>query len=103
MVDQVASVSMVVDLALVKQYCRIEHSEDDILLVQMVQAATEQANHLCARVFDASAPQSVKQWVLMRVGFMYENRTATLENGQSAVPVRHFVDGLLDPYLEHAP
>ena len=92
MVDQVASVSMVVDLALVKQYCRIEHSEDDILLVQMVQAATEQANHLCARVFDASAPQSVKQWVkqwvLMRVGFMYEKRTATLENGQSAVPVR---------------
>ena len=96
-------VSLVVDLMLVKQHCRIEHAEDDELLRNMISAATDQANHLCACVFDSTAPTAVKQWIMMRVGFMYENRTATLENGQGEVPVRHFVDGLLDPYLRIAP
>jgi len=93
----------VVSLDEVKRHCRIDHNFDNEEIKNMVAAATEQANHLCGVVFDASAPKAVKQWVLMRVGFMYENRTATLENGQGEVPVRHFVDGLLDPYLKHSP
>ena len=93
----------VVSIDDVKRHCRIDHDADNAQIENMIAAATEQANHLCGVEFGVNAPKAVKQWVLMRVGFMYENRTATLENGQGEVPVRHFVDGLLDPYLKHSP
>ena len=93
----------VVSIDEAKRHCHIDHDADDAEIETMIAAATEQANHLCGIEFDVSAPKAVKQWVLMRVGFMYENRTATLENGQGEVPVRHLVEGLLDPYLKHSP
>ena len=83
----------VVSIDEVKRHCRIDHDADNAEIENMIAAATEQANHLCGVEFGVNAPKAVKQWVLMRAGFMYENRTATLEN----------VDGLLDPYLKHSP
>jgi uncharacterized phiE125 gp8 family phage protein len=46
----------------------------------------------------ASVPQQIKQWMLMRIGAMYENREEIIV-GQRVVSVDlPFVDRLLDPY-----
>ena len=44
----------------------------------------------------AAVPQSIKQWILLHVGHLYENREATMP-GISITPLP-FVSGLLDGY-----
>lgn len=46
----------------------------------------------------ADVPQSIKQWIMIRVGQMYEQREAVTPDKYMDVG-RDFVDGLLDPYL----
>lgn len=44
----------------------------------------------------ADVPQAIKQWMLLMVGHLYENREAVSAGVQmSALP---YIDGLLDPY-----
>ena len=42
-------------------------------------------------------PKAIKQWVLVDLATLYENREAVMSYGVNAVPYA-FVDGLLDPY-----
>ena len=44
----------------------------------------------------AAVPQSIKQWILLHVGHLYENREATMP-GISITPLP-FIGGLLDGY-----
>ena len=44
----------------------------------------------------SDVPQAIKQWILLQVGHLYENREATLP-GVSITPLP-FVGSLLDPY-----
>lgn len=47
----------------------------------------------------ADVPQGIKQWLLLRIGALYENREDVVVNGRSiAVTPMSFVDSLLDPY-----
>lgn len=42
-------------------------------------------------------PKAIKQWVLVDLATLYENREAVINYGVNSVPYA-FVDGLLDPY-----
>lgn len=42
-------------------------------------------------------PKAIKQWVLVDLATLYENREAVMNYGVNSVPYA-FVDGLLDPY-----
>lgn len=44
-----------------------------------------------------AVPKAIKQWVLVDLATLYENREAVMSYGVNAVPYP-FVDGLLDPY-----
>jgi len=47
----------------------------------------------------AQTPDSIRIWIKMRVGALYENREA-LSQGSAGVNLpRTFVDGILDPYI----
>lgn len=46
--------------------------------------------------YGAECPESVRQWILLQVGHMYENR-ASINVGNSVTPMP-YVDGLLDRY-----
>lgn len=47
-----------------------------------------------------TVPESIKTWIKMRVGAMYENREAIQEGSRSRYELpRSFIDGLLDQYI----
>lgn len=47
-----------------------------------------------------SIPKPVKQWILMRVGMLYENREASVDSREQIAALPHFAcNGLLDPYV----
>ena len=43
-------------------------------------------------------PQGIKQWMLLRIGALYENREEIAVGRGIVVPSLPFVDGLLDPF-----
>lgn len=45
----------------------------------------------------AQVPNSIKQWILVDIATLYENREAVMSGSVSSIPYP-FVDGLLDPY-----
>lgn len=45
----------------------------------------------------ANVPYAIKQWVLVDIATLYENREAVMSYGVNSVPYA-FVDGLLDPF-----
>jgi len=60
----------------------------------------EQANAVlirftCGYADAASVPQEIKQWMLLQIGMMYENRESVAAGTISEIP---YVDRLLDPY-----
>lgn len=44
-----------------------------------------------------NVPKAIKQWLLIDIATLYENREAVMNYGVNSVPYA-FVDGLLDPY-----
>lgn len=46
----------------------------------------------------ATVPAAIRQWLLLQVGAMYENRQAADGGAMAATTVLPFVDALLDPY-----
>jgi hypothetical protein len=55
----------------------------------------------------AAVPQPIKQWVMLRVGAMYEHRESLMAGNfanQTAELPRNYVDGLLDEFvvMEHS-
>ena len=53
--------------------------------------------YVCGYVDAAAVPQAIKQWMLLAIGTMYENRATSGAAQVYAVPDR-FWSGLLDPY-----
>lgn len=46
----------------------------------------------------ADVPEGIRQWILLRVNTLYENREEVAILGRGKVDPLPFVDGLLDPY-----
>lgn len=83
------------DTAIIKQWCRIDGSEFDLVLPVLIAAATALASHETGTDYEVEAmPEAVQQWCAVNIGYWLAN--PDLLNG-SAVP-SPFLAGLLDPY-----
>ena len=81
-------------------HLRVDHTDEDALIGSLIIAARELAEHETGRVFSTDwpagdVPASIRQWMLLAIGDMYDRRAASGERPA----VRHdFVDARLDRY-----
>ena len=92
-----------ITLAEAKLFLRIDHSEEDTLLGQMITAVRTEAENRTRRTFVGDGaedvPAPVRQWMLCRLSSLYEQRES-FATGQNFAEFSHaFIDGLLDPYI----
>lgn len=88
-----------VDLEDFKEYLRIEHKSEDVLIESLLEAASSAAENWCRAVFEEGAvPQEVLLAVKMHAGYHYEHRSEPDEKGYQAM-MRAFHD-LLAPYVD---
>ncbi|WP_288659535.1 MULTISPECIES: head-tail connector protein [Pseudomonas] len=91
-----------IDLALVKQHLRVEHSEEDTLIQGYIDAATAFIEKHCDRVLvetpllpeEMGYTKDVIQAAMLLVGHWYANREAVVV-GQAASNVPMAVESLL--------
>lgn len=55
-------------------------------------------NYTCGHGVVKDVPQAIKQWILMAVATMYDQRGALVTGTINEIP-RGFMQGLLDPYI----
>lgn len=57
--------------------------------------------YTCGYGAASAVPEGIKQWMLMRIGTLYENPSAIVIDQRSAMVVMppEFIDGLLDPFV----
>lgn len=106
MIDTASAISAVT-LEEAKHHLRVDHNEDDALIKALCLSCTQLAEHELQRAlvsregipgFGATSeatPAGVKQWILLHVGFFYENRSSAVESTKNPLP---FLDALLDPW-----
>lgn len=98
---------MCVDIETVKNFLRVDHSSEDELITQMIEASTQlvetrlrrpvigkEANALATSI--DTVPKAVQLATCVIVAFMYENRMATAEELRSRV----LCQSLLDQYID---
>lgn len=85
----------------VKLHCRIDHYDEDSLLIAMIDAAAASVgDYLNApEPLDNTAPAPVKAAALLLVGDLYSNREALVERPLSKNPT---FERLLNPYRVYA-
>ena len=88
----------IVELADFKEYQKIEHDDEDLVIEQLIYAAERAAMNWCRTEFDETAEKPVKLAVMMHAGYQYEHRSEPDEKGYSAM-MRAFRD-LLSPYSD---
>ena len=96
-----------VTLADAKHHLRVEINDDDTLIESLCMAATQMAEHVLQRALisrgdvvgygdsPADVPNAIRQWMLLQIGHLYENRESASKFKVEALP---FVDRLLDPF-----
>lgn len=62
------------------------------------EASAVEINFTAGYGLAAAVPQAIKNWILMRVGSLYEFREEVAIMGRSRIDPLPFVDGLLEPY-----
>lgn len=87
------------DLQLVKDWCRIDGDEFDLILPVLIAGATKQASHACGTDYAAEAmPETVTAWVCAQVAFWIDNPESGSDGRMKPSP---FLAGLLDPYRNY--
>ena len=98
---------MIVSLEEAKTHLRIQHDEEDALIVGLIQQAQTAAQDFCRVSFEpyiddagheAEVPGPVKLAVLLMVGYFYEHREA--EDGASYRTMRRAFTTLLYPHRD---
>lgn len=98
---------MIVSLEEAKTHLRIQHDEEDALIVGLIQQAQTAAQDFCRVSFEpyiddegneADVPGPVKLAVLLMVGYFYEHREA--EDGASYRTMRRAFTTLLYPHRD---
>lgn len=80
----------------IKAWCRIDGSEFDAILTDLIADATKRAGSETGNdYFTVEMPSSVKIWCGMQVAHWVRNAEATTDRALYKTP---YVDGLLDPY-----
>ena len=86
----------------VKRHCRIDHNDEDALLLALIDTATAAcADYLNMPAADlvVAVPAPVKSAALLLVGALYENRESMGERPFHKNPA---FEALLNPYRVHA-
>jgi uncharacterized phage protein (predicted DNA packaging) len=86
----------------VKRHCRIDHNDEDALLLALIDTATAAcADYLNMAAADlvVAVPAPVKSAALLLVGALYENRESQGERPFHKNPA---FEALLNPYRVHA-
>ena len=86
----------------VKRHCRIDHSDEDALLLALIDTAIAAcADYLNMDAADlvVAVPAPVKSAALLLVGALYENRESMGERPFHKNPA---FEALLNPYRAHA-
>jgi hypothetical protein len=87
------------DTTVVKQWCRIDGTEFDLILPVLIASATKLASHECAVDYTTTTmPDGVKSWVCAQVAFWIANPESGSSNRITPSP---FLAGLLDPYRSY--
>ena len=98
---------MIVSLEEAKTHLRIQHDEEDALIVGLIQQAQTAAEDFCRVSFEpyvdgvgheVDVPGPVKLAVLLMVGYFYEHREA--EDGAGFRTMRRAFMTLLYPYRD---
>lgn len=89
----------IVDIADFKEYQRIQHNHEDILIYDLLDHAEAAAVDFCRREFDEiNAPGPVKLAIMLHAGYNYEKRSVPDEKSYQAM-MRAFRD-LIAPYSD---
>ena len=86
----------------VKRHCRIDHSDEDALLLALIDtaiAASADYLNMDAADLPVAVPAPVKTAALLLVGALYENRESMGERKKKKNPA---FEALLNPYRVHA-
>ncbi len=102
-----ASAISAVTLEDAKLHLRVDHDSDDSLITALCLSATQMAEHELQRGLISrddvvgygdkpdAVPAAIRQWILLQVGYLYENRQAATSGAMTPLP-RLF--SLLDPF-----
>lgn len=88
-----------ITLEMVKHQCRIDHDDEDDLLMHYLNAALIHASNYIDGLLDESN-LAVQQAVLLLVGHWYDNREAVNNDYQTPQSIPFGFEALLQPYLE---
>ena len=86
----------------VKRHCRIDHNDEDALLLALIDtaiAACADFLNMPAAALVVAVPAPVKSAALLLVGNLYENRESMGDRPYSKNPT---FEALLNPYRAHA-
>lgn len=86
-----------ITLEMVKHQCRIDHDDEDDLLMRYLNAALIHASNYIDGLLDESNPV-VQQAVLLLVGHWYDNREAVNNDYQTPQSISFGFEALLQPY-----
>lgn len=86
-----------ITLEMVKHQCRIDHDDEDDLLMRYLNAALIHASNYIDGLLDESNP-AVQQAVLLLVGHWYDNREAVNNDYQTPQSTPFGFEALLQPY-----
>lgn len=87
-----------VDLAAAKSQCRVDHSDDDAAITDMIAVATDHLTSVGVDTESDPPHPAVEHAILMLVAHFYENREAVSDVPTAAVAIG--VDRLIQPYRE---
>ena len=102
-----SSAKSAVTLEDAKLHLRVDHSEDDTLIEALCLSATQMAEHELQRglitregvvgygVNPEDVPAAIRQWILLQVAHLYEQRQATSVGALMPLPRLY---ALLDPF-----
>ncbi len=83
-----------ITLATAKQFCRVDHDDDDAVVTAALAAATDHLKSIGVDAETAPVPPAVEQATLMLTAFFYDHRDDT-----EATPAG-MIDRLCAPYRE---
>ena len=89
----------IVDMVDFKEYMKIQHDHEDVLIEGLLTQASEAAANWCRTQFEwGETPEPVKLAVMIYAGYQYEHRSEPDEKGYKAM-YRAFTD-LLSSYSD---
>jgi len=94
--------NITITLEELKNYLKVEHTEDDNLISSLLESACEDAENYMGQDFEGeTVPKTVEKWIMKRVAKDYEFRTEGMEKqrlGDESIEVEREDYSDITPY-----